>query len=86
MKGIWEQVKNLLREDISPSGYRLWIEPLGVVPEVEGELILTCPNSFALRWIQSHYLDFIRQAMSRVSAPDLPVKLSLAPGAPKPQS
>ena len=56
MIGIWEQVKALLREEISPSGFQLWIEPLGVVPEGEGELNLTCPNPFALRWIKSHYL------------------------------
>lgn len=86
MKGIWEQVKTLLREEISPSGFQLWIEPLGVIPEGEDELTLTCPNPFALRWINSHYLHFIRQAMSQVSGSELPVRLSLPAGAPKPQS
>ncbi|RJR46071.1 MAG: chromosomal replication initiator protein DnaA [Deltaproteobacteria bacterium] len=86
MKGIWEQVKALLREEISPSGFQLWIDPLGVVSEGEGELNLTCPNPFALRWIKSHYLHFIRQAMSQACGLELPVKFSLPPRGQKSQS
>ncbi|MBI4643587.1 MAG: chromosomal replication initiator protein DnaA [Deltaproteobacteria bacterium] len=80
MQGIWEQVKTIIKEEISPSGFQLWIEPLGVVPGGEGELLLTCPNSFALRWVQSHYLQFIRQALSQVCGLGLPVQLSLPSG------
>jgi chromosomal replication initiator protein len=80
MQGIWEQVKNLIKEEISPSGFQLWIEPLGAVIGGEDELILTCPNSFALRWVQSNYLHFIRQALSQVSGLRLPVQLSLPSG------
>ena len=86
MQGIWEQVKTLIKEEISPSGFHLWIEPLGVVPGGEGELLLTCPNPFALRWVQSHYLPFISQALSQICGLGLPVRLSSPSGAPKPQS
>jgi chromosomal replication initiator protein len=82
MQGIWQQVKTLLQEEISPSGFQLWIEPLGVVPGGEDELILTCPNPFALRWVQSHYLEVIRQSLSRISGFGLPVRLSV-PANPK---
>jgi chromosomal replication initiator protein len=86
MEGIWQQVKTCIQEEISPSGFQLWIEPLGLVSDLEDELILTCPNPFALRWIQSHYLHLIRQALAQVCGPSLPVRLSLPAGAPKPQS
>jgi len=80
MEGIWQQVKILIQEEISPSGFQLWIEPLQLVPGLEGELILTCPNSFALRWIQSHYLHFIQQAWSTACGCHLPVRLSVPAG------
>ncbi|MDD5642695.1 MAG: DnaA N-terminal domain-containing protein, partial [Syntrophales bacterium] len=86
MQGIWQQVKSLIKEEISPSGFHLWIEPLGVLPEAEDALILTCPNPFALRWVKSHYFDYIRQALSQVCGQGLPVKLSALPGTPKPQN
>jgi len=77
MEGIWKQVKTLLQEEISPSGFQLWIEPLGPVSGFEEELILTCPNPFALRWIQSHYLDLIRQALVQVRGEGLGVQLTV---------
>jgi chromosomal replication initiator protein len=86
MEGIWQQVKILLQEEISPSGFHLWIEPLGVAPGLEGELLLTCPNPFALRWIQSHYLPSIRQALPQICGLNLPVRLALPAEAPRPRS
>lgn len=80
MQGIWEQVKSLIKEEISPSGFHLWIEPLGVLPGEEGELVLTCPNSFALKWVQSNYFHFIDQALSRVCGSEMTVKMSSPAG------
>ena len=86
MQGIWQQVKTFLQDEISPSGYHLWIEPLGVAEGGPDELILTCPNSFALRWVQSHYLQVIQQALSQVCDLELPVRLSAPAGAVPPKS
>jgi chromosomal replication initiator protein len=83
MEGIWRQVKTILAEEMSPSGFHLWIDPLQPVPGQEGELILTCPNSFALKWIQTHYLNLIQQALPRISSLNLPVRLSLPSGPAK---
>lgn len=77
MEGIWQQVKTLLQEDISPSGFELWIDPLEPVSGFEEELVLTCPNPFALRWIQSHYLQLIRQALVQVGGEGLAVQLTV---------
>jgi len=80
MEGIWPQVKILLQEDISPSGFQLWIEPLEPESGFGDELLLTCPNPFALRWIQSHYLHLIRQALVRVGGEKLAVQLTVPAG------
>ncbi|MFZ2089942.1 MAG: chromosomal replication initiator protein DnaA [Desulfobaccales bacterium] len=83
MEGIWEIVKSGLKERISPSGYSLWIEPLGVDRGPGGELQLICPNPFALRWVMSHYLPHIHEVLIRAGQP-LPVKLLAAPARPRP--
>jgi chromosomal replication initiator protein len=77
MEEIWETVKADLKNHISPSGYALWVDPLQTKTGPEGELQLLCPNLFAQRWIQSHYLPLIHRALENLGA-GLSVKLSLA--------
>ncbi len=77
MVDIWQQVKTLLQGEMSPSGFQLWIEPLELVPGLEGELVLICPNPFALRWVRSHYLQMIRKALPQVCGLSLSVRLSV---------
>jgi chromosomal replication initiator protein len=77
MNEIWQAVKADLKNHISPSGYALWLDPLKVAAGPAGELQLLCPNLFALRWVQSHYLPLIHQTMGNLGAP-LDIKLLVA--------
>ncbi len=92
MDEIWETVKANLKNHISPSGYALWLDPLTAEAGPGGELHLLCPNQFALRWVQSHYLPLIHQTLGNLDT-NLSVKLSAArsgvralapPAAPQP--
>ncbi len=85
MQGIWETVKASLKEEMSPSGFHLWIEPLKVEDGMEGELRLACPNPFALRWIKSHYLQLIQQGVHTTLGLVRPVRLVLSPARPHPK-
>jgi chromosomal replication initiator protein len=77
METIWEAVKPILATLISPSGFSLWIEPLQAMQGSEGELVLICPNAFALRWLQSHYLELICQTLLTACAFSKSVRLSM---------
>ncbi len=84
MEGIWESVKEIVRDQLPPSTFDLWIAPLPAEAGPGGELVISCPNPFALRWIQAHYLKLIRQAMQTMADHNLPVHLQLltAPARP----
>jgi chromosomal replication initiator protein len=84
MEGIWQSVKELIKIQIPPATFNLWIEPLRAEPGPGGELWLACPNPFALRWVQAHYLKLIQQALANVGTPALPVKLKLLPAPARP--
>lgn len=84
MEGIWGSVKVELQNQMSPSGFHLWIEPLRVEAGPQGELLLACPNSFALKWIKSHYLKLIRQSVQTSFGGVLPVRLILSSNTPRP--
>ena len=85
MEGIWETVKAVLKEQMPLASYQLWIEPLQVESGPRDQLLLACPNPFALRWIQSHYLQLIRHGLQSGGGLDLPVTLKLSPGKARPQ-
>jgi len=77
MQRSWEQVREILKERLSLSGFHLWIETLVAEPGPAGELVLACPNPFALRWVQSHYLPAIRQAFLQAGSHGSTVRLKL---------
>lgn len=69
MNEIWQAVKADLKNHLPPSGYDLWLAPLQAAAGPDGELQLLCPNLFALRWVQSHYLPLIHQTLRNLNAP-----------------
>lgn len=81
----WDSIKENLRARLTPTAYQLWIEPLQAVVGDQGECYLECPNAFFIHWIQSHYLTEIAKECERLTGQVPPLKLRLAPPAPKPK-
>jgi len=64
MDDLWEAVRKQLRERISPAGFALWLEPVQAELDAAGKLRLLCPNPFAQRWLQTHYLPLITRILT----------------------
>jgi chromosomal replication initiator protein len=77
METIWETAKDIIKSKLPSATYDLWIEPLQAESGSGGELVLSCPNPFALRWIQANYLKHIRQTLEMALNQSLPVHLKL---------
>jgi chromosomal replication initiator protein len=77
MEAIWQTVKETIKNQLARPTYDLWIEPLQAESGPGGELVLSCPNPFALRWIQANYLKLIRQVLKNTFNHSLPVHLKL---------
>jgi chromosomal replication initiator protein len=77
MQVIWETVKEILKNQLPEATFDLWVEPLQAEAGPGNELLLSCPNPFALRWIQAHYLKLIRQILETALSRSLPVHLKL---------
>jgi chromosomal replication initiator protein len=77
MKAVWQAAKEILKEQLPEATFDLWIEPLLAESGPEGELALSCPNPFALRWVQAHYLQLIRETLGSVRERGRPVHLKL---------
>ncbi len=84
---LWKELKTALQNSLSPSGFALWIEPLQADSGPDAELVLICPNAFACRWVQNHYLPLIRQKLKEIAAAPVAVKLTVGtPPSRKPSS
>lgn len=77
MEAIWQDAKDFIRNGLPSATFDLWIEPLQAETGSGGELVLSCPNPFALRWIQANYLKLIRQTLETTLNQSLPVHLKL---------
>jgi chromosomal replication initiator protein len=75
MEAVWEQVKVNLKERMAPQAYHLWIDPVRCNGVENGQMILTCVNSFSKKRIQENYHDLIRSEVDRLTGQ--PCKLSL---------
>jgi chromosomal replication initiator protein len=77
MKAVWQAAKEILKNQLPEATFDLWIEPLLAETGPEGELALSCPNPFALRWIQAHYLQLILETLGTIWERSRPVHLKL---------
>ena len=77
MEGTCETIKGILKNQLPPSRFQLWIDPLQAETGPQGELVFACPNPFALRWVQTHYLRLIQQVL-QAGGLELTVRPALA--------
>ncbi len=57
----WVQVRTRLRQEVGDAAFNSWLKPLGLVGLVDAQITLSAPTRFMRDWVQSHYLDRIRE-------------------------
>jgi chromosomal replication initiator protein len=62
----WEQTLDLMRDEISPQGFRTWLSPIIPVSFVENTLILRVPSQFFFEWLESHYQEILSGSVRKV--------------------
>lgn len=77
MKTVWKNVKTAIKDQISPSLYRLWIEPIQYVEAQDDTMILACPNFFIKKRIVANYTDLINHELSRKNGRPLTFSLQV---------
>ncbi|MFP4194035.1 MAG: chromosomal replication initiator protein DnaA [Desulfobacterales bacterium] len=66
METVWKNAKAALKDHVSSSIYRLWIEPIHYVRTTDDDtLVLSCPNFFIKKRIMANYVGLINNELSR---------------------
>ncbi len=65
MEAVWNQVKELLREEMDEKSYSLWVKPLEFLDSGENTIRLGCPNKFFRNWVQENYSSLFHRQLSK---------------------
>jgi chromosomal replication initiator protein len=79
MDDLWERALQDLKGKLSSENFETWLAPLSVDRMDEATLTLRVPNKFYADWLQTHYLDLVRDALQNHGAsPALRVDFSVS--------
>ena len=63
---VWNKVKAIIKEEVSPVSYETWIEPCQPVEFATGKFVLMVENDFFKEMIERRYYSTIRNAIKYV--------------------
>jgi len=63
---VWSQCLSLIKENINEQTFITWFKPTLALRLDNQQLTVQVPNNFAYEWIEGHYADLIRHALSQV--------------------
>jgi len=76
---VWESCREKIKQSIGKLSFDTWIAPLNLKSLTEKEIILEVPDIFFKQWIESHYLEKIKEILTQVTAKELNVILEVNP-------
>jgi chromosomal replication initiator protein len=68
LESIWSQVQKLLRQELMNVTYNTWIDPLRPLSMENGEIIISAPNKFTKRMVESKYASSIERAIAYLNS------------------
>jgi len=66
MSTIWEEMKNLIQQELPRKSFSLWINPLTFLEKKDNRFILGCPNKFSFNWITENYKGIIEEKLNKI--------------------
>ncbi len=79
MENVWKELRAVLKKRVAAHSFRMWIEPLDLQHNEEGEWVFTCPNAFSRKRVQEHFGEVITSELRRmVGQPDSLVRYHVA--------
>jgi len=67
---IWLECLQDLKSKVSLNAYNRWFKPIKPIKLIESELVIQVPNPFFYEYLEEHYVDILRSAISSVLGKD----------------
>ncbi|MBK8623587.1 MAG: chromosomal replication initiator protein DnaA [Saprospiraceae bacterium] len=66
---IWNQCLEMFKKNIAPQAYKTWFLPIKPVKIHNNVLTIQVPNKFFFEWLEEHYVDILKAAISKEIGP-----------------
>jgi chromosomal replication initiator protein len=70
---LWERASQRLRTELSEGNYSAWFGQIKPLSLDDNAVLLGVPNPFTKQWIESRYLDLVRDAVRQAAQRDIAV-------------
>ncbi|MBW1650534.1 MAG: chromosomal replication initiator protein DnaA [Deltaproteobacteria bacterium] len=77
MDNIWNNIKNLLKEDMPAHIFKMWLEALRFVEYNNKNLTLSCTNSFTKKTVKQRFESLIIQTGAKIAGSPITLALKL---------
>ncbi len=64
---IWNYCKEKLKNNLGETSFDTWIAPLGIKKISDSSFVIEAPDSFFKSWVETNYLEHIKQALNEVT-------------------
>ena len=63
---LWNQCRQLLADNLTPSAYRTWFAPIVPIDFQNGVLVLQVKSQFVVDYIEENYINLLSKVIFRV--------------------
>lgn len=74
---IWSKTLEIIKAELSPQSFEAWFCPTRLLSQSENAITIGVPNTFFKDWVEEHYFELIRRAVSGVAQKEIEIKFSI---------
>ena len=79
MQNLWEKCLEKLKESIGKLSFDTWISPLNLKEIKENSITLEVPDIFFKQWLETHYIEKIKEILKEIALKEFKIKLEVNP-------
>ncbi len=62
---VWRDCLEIIKDNVSPQGYKTWFEPIKPVKLEDNVLTIQVPSQFFYEWLEEHYVTLLKKIIRK---------------------
>ncbi|MEY3399212.1 MAG: hypothetical protein RL220_1806 [Bacteroidota bacterium] len=62
---VWQNCLEIIKDNVSPQGFKTWFEPIKPVKLEESVLTIQVPSQFFYEWLEEHYVTLLKKIIRK---------------------
>lgn len=69
-KEVWDNCLEVLKDNLSPTSFRTWFEPIVPIKLEDSVLTIQIPSAFFYEYLEEHFLDILKKTLQKELGPE----------------